>query len=237
MAAGLVPLAQGSDGAGSIRIPSSFCNLFGIKPSRGRVRNSFGQPDQDIIYTCGPLARTVEDAAAMLDVLAGLSVGTPHWAPPPTRTFLELCRRPVARLRVRFTTRTHLAPTHPDVDRAVRRVVALLETMGHVVEEGTMMDGTVEEFLPVWQTIAASAPIHDWDEAQPITRWLAEMGRSVTQAQADEIVRSFGRRVATWFGDADVWITPTVPGPPPKVGAFSALPPATMALSSSQATP
>ena len=90
VAGGLLPIAQGSDGAGSIRIPSAFCHLYGIKPSRGRVPNAFGKPDRDILYTCGPIARSVEDAAAMLDVLAGLDGGRPHWAPPPPRPYRAL---------------------------------------------------------------------------------------------------------------------------------------------------
>ena len=111
VAAGLLPIAQGSDGAGSIRIPSAFCHLYGIKPSRGRVANAFGKKDRDILYTCGPIARSVEDAAAMLDVLAGLDVGRPHWAPAPRKPYRELLTEPLRPLRIRFTTRAPMGAT------------------------------------------------------------------------------------------------------------------------------
>ena len=78
VAAGMLPIAQGSDGAGSIRIPSSFCGLYGLKPSRGRVVNQFRFPDRRILYTSGPMARTVTDAAALLDVMAGIDTGRQH---------------------------------------------------------------------------------------------------------------------------------------------------------------
>src|SRR6185503_16448337 len=92
VAAHMAPIALGSDGAGSIRIPSSFCHLYGIKPSRGRVPDPYGRPDQHMLSTCGPIARTVDDAAAMLDVMAGVSIGQPHWAPRPEMPFAELAR-------------------------------------------------------------------------------------------------------------------------------------------------
>jgi amidase len=83
VAAGLVPVAQGSDGGGSIRIPASCCGLVGLKPSRGRISTGPMYGDPVGLGTAGPLARTVRDAAAMLDVLAGRAVGDPFWAPAP----------------------------------------------------------------------------------------------------------------------------------------------------------
>jgi amidase len=226
VAGGLLPIAPGSDGAGSIRIPSSYGGLFGIKPSRGRVPNAFGADDHKLIYTAGPIGRTVEDVAALLDVMAGITVEKPHWAPPPASPFAELCRRPPARLRVRFTTTTPLAPTHPEVDAAVREVVRLLASMGHEVDEGPMADGTVEEFLPVWQHQTAEAPIPDWSVLQPVTRWLADKGRNVTLEEVERRVDDLGGRVRAWFGDdVDVWVTPTVPRLIPKVNEWRDLPP------------
>src|SRR5690242_7460318 len=91
VAAGLVPVAQGSDGGGSIRIPASCCGLFGLKPSRGRISGAPMYGDPVGLGTAGPLARTVRDAAAMLDVMAGRAVGDPSWAPEPEGTFLSAC--------------------------------------------------------------------------------------------------------------------------------------------------
>src|SRR5206468_4801526 len=95
LAAGLCPVSQGSDGGGSIRIPSSACGLFGIKPNRGRVSPGPVLHDVTGLVTHGPLARTVADAAALLDVLAGQMPGDPYAAPslPPGETFAEHARR------------------------------------------------------------------------------------------------------------------------------------------------
>ena len=91
VSAGLVPLAHATDGGGSIRIPASCCGLFGLKPSRGRVSNApFGALEG--LSTAGPMARTVEDAAAFLDVLSGYEPGDPWWAPPPERPFAVTTR-------------------------------------------------------------------------------------------------------------------------------------------------
>ena len=112
VAAGLLPVAPGSDGGGSIRIPASCCGLVGLKPSRGRISGAPRYGDPVGLATPGTLARTVRDAAALLDVLAGRRVGDPFWAPPPSAPFLEACDREPGRLRVaRF-----VAPVIADVD-------------------------------------------------------------------------------------------------------------------------
>ncbi len=100
VAAGLVPLAQGSDGGGSIRIPASCCGLFGLKPTRGRISGYPMYGDPVGLATAGPIARTVRDAAALLDVLAGRRAGDPSWAPPPSGTFLGACDREPGTLRI-----------------------------------------------------------------------------------------------------------------------------------------
>lgn len=226
VAARLLPIAQASDGAGSIRIPASFCHLYGIKPSRGRVPNAYDKPDRELLYTCGPVARSVEDAAVLLDVLAGFDVGRPHWAPPPRisyRAALVMTPRP---LRVRLVTRSPLVETHPDVLAAVTRAAKLLEELGHHVEEATLPEGTLEEFLPLWQHLVASVPLIRLSRAQPITRWLGEAGRTLRPDDVAERRRSMEARVLAAFGDVDLWVTPTVPVPAPRVGAYAGRPPA-----------
>jgi amidase len=225
VAAGLIPIAQGSDAGGSIRIPSAFCGLFGIKPSRGRVVNSYGFPDREILYSSGPMAHTVDDAAAMLDVMAGLTVGEPHWAPRPEATFAELARRPPSRLRVRFGHRTSLVATDPDVAAAVTRVAKLLSEMGHDVEEAPLLEGSVDEFMPIWQRLIATAPITDWASTQPVTRWLGEAGQRVTDAEVTRVMDKLTKQVLDWFAPADLWVLPTVAVAPPTIGTFRDLPP------------
>ncbi len=100
VAAGLVPVAQGSDGGGSIRIPASCCGLVGLKPTRGRISGYPMYGEVTGLATAGTLARSVRDAAALLDVLAGRRVGDPAWAPPPAEAFLTACDREPGRLRI-----------------------------------------------------------------------------------------------------------------------------------------
>jgi Asp-tRNA(Asn)/Glu-tRNA(Gln) amidotransferase A subunit family amidase len=133
VAAGLVPLAQGSDGGGSIRIPASCCGLVGLKPSRGRISAGPVYGDPVGLGTAGSLARTVRDAAALLDVLAGPAVGDPSWAPPPASSFLAACDTPPGRLRVaRFVEPVIAeAPVHPEVVAAYEAASDLLVSLGH----------------------------------------------------------------------------------------------------------
>ena len=220
VAAGLLPLAQGSDGAGSIRIPASFCGLYGIKPSRGRVQNAFGFPDQEILYTDGPLARTVDDAAAMLDVLAGVTVGRPHWAPPPPRPFAELARESPKGLRVRLVLENPVASVDPEAAAAARKIAQALERLGHAVEEWRPVEASFEEFLPVWQHLVASTPWVRWSKVQPITRWLGEAGRRVDAREIRAVKQRLVARALDWFEGADLVVSPTTPTPAPRVGSF-----------------
>jgi amidase len=226
VAAGLLPIAQGSDGAGSIRIPSAFNHLYGIKPSRGRVRNAFGKPDRDILYTCGPIARSVADAAAMLDGMAGLDEGRPHWAKPPPRRYREMIGERPRALRVRIITRPPFGEMHPEIAAAVARAARLAEDLGHHVEEIAPPSGSLDEFLPLWQRLVSEVPMPFLARAQPVTRWLAERGRSLRAEETVALRRSLADRVLRDLGDADIWLSPAVAVPPPRVGAFAGRPPA-----------
>jgi amidase len=226
LAARLLPIAQGSDGAGSIRIPAAFCHVYGIKPSRGRVPNAFGMPDQDALYTSGPMAHSVADAAALLDVMAGLDGGRPHWAPPPPRPYRALLDERPRPLRILVTTRAPFGETHPEIATAVERAAGLLVELGHRVDVGTFPEGTLDEFLPLWQRLIADAPLILLRRAQPVTRWLAEPGRALRAGDVVARRRRLAERFTRDLGDADLWVTPTVAVPPPRIGAFAAKAPA-----------
>src|ERR1700716_3209082 len=113
VAAGFVPMAHGSDGGGSIRIPASCCGLFGLKPSRGRVSPAPFVSGSLELSQSGPLSVSVRDAAAFLDVIAGYEPGDAHWAPPPARPFLDEVGADPGRLRIAFTVEP---PIPRDVD-------------------------------------------------------------------------------------------------------------------------
>lgn len=223
VAAGMLAVAQGSDGAGSIRIPAAFCQLYGLKPARGRLRNQFGLPDRRLLYTSGPLTRCVADAAAMLDVMAGLVDGRPHWAPPPPRPFGERPAR-FPRQRIRFLVDSPLGPTDPEIAAGLRRSLRLLADLGHTVEEGSLPEGGLEDFLPLWQHQVAQVPVWNWRRTQPVTRWLGEAGRRLATADVHRLFDELHARFAPAFAAADMWVMPSVALPPPRIGAFRDLP-------------
>src|SRR5215471_14841851 len=134
VAAGLIPLAQGSDGGGSIRIPASVCGLVGLKPSRGRVSKGPLDVDSTRLAVYGPLARTVRDAAAFLDVVAVPRPGDPDPLPPPAESFLSACDREPGRLRIgRFVEPPLEAEVDPEVHEIWQQAGELLERLGHEV--------------------------------------------------------------------------------------------------------
>lgn len=222
VAAGLLPLAHGSDGAGSVRIPAAFCHLFGLKPSRGRLANQFGSRDSRILYTCGQITRTVGDAAAMLDVMVDRDPRSP--APRSEAPFAELAERPPARLRIRVATQAPWGTTDPEIAAATLRVASVLEDAGHVLEPAPPFEGTLAEGLPLWQWLVGSTPL-PLRYAQPVTRWLGEPGRQMTRADRDVLHDAIAKRVLDTFGAVDLWLTPTVVVPPPRVGAWKHLDP------------
>jgi amidase len=135
VASGMVPLAHGSDGGGSIRIPAACCGLVGLKPSRGRVSRGPEQGD-DFLVSDGVLTRTVAETAALLDVLAGYEPGDATWAPAPEEAFAAAAAREPGRLRIGVTTTAAIpAPLDPLCERAVRDAAELLGSLGHEVEE------------------------------------------------------------------------------------------------------
>ena len=223
VAGGLLPLAHGSDGAGSVRIPAAFCHLFGLKPSRARVPNQFGLRDPRMLYTCGPITRTVEDAAAMLDAMHDRNRRGP--APLPAASFLELTQKPPPRLRIHVLTEAPWGTTHPEIQAATLRVARALEASGHRVEQGPSVRAELADYLPLWQALIGSAPL-PLHALQPVTRWLAEPGRRLPRAKRDAIHDLLSSRIQALFGDADLWLTPSVAVPPPRVGAWTHLPPA-----------
>ncbi|MEA2010826.1 MAG: amidase family protein [Actinomycetota bacterium] len=159
VAAGIVPLAQGSDGGGSIRIPASATGLFGLKPSRGRNPRRPGT-SIDFLSVEHALTRTVRDSAAFLDAVHGPVPGDQYWAPPPSAPFAEAVVRDPDRLRVAFSTRDFRGDrVHPECETAVLETARLLEGLGHdVVEAEPDIDGAAlaHAFLELWAALAAT---------------------------------------------------------------------------------
>ncbi|MFM8894953.1 MAG: amidase [Actinomycetales bacterium] len=231
VAAGLASAAQGSDGGGSIRIPASACGLVGIKPARGRI--SAGPLAEAIgeLGTSGPLARTVADAAALLDAMSGPFPGDTMVAPPlPTgQTFLQASQCEPGRLRIgRFCAPVITdTPVHPDCLAAYEDASTLLADLGHEVQDVTPPVTTelVPWFMAIWATIALMMPVAAEDQARlrPLTRWLREHGaqvRGIELAQAALQLRVLSRRAVSFLHGHDVLLTPTLAQPPALIGAL-----------------
>jgi amidase len=223
LAAGLVPSVHATDGGGSIRIPASCCGLFGLKPSRGRVSSApFGSLEG--LSTAGPLTRSVEDAAHLLDVLAGYEPGDPWWAPPPERPFAETTAEPPPRLRIAVTS-TPPADVPVDLEcvRAVTAAAELLTELGHDVREETppwRETDLVHTFIAVWQVGPALHPV-DETLMTPLNRGLVQSARLSTAADYGRAVASLqmlARRIVAFWSDADIVLTPTLALPPVPIG-------------------
>jgi amidase len=225
VAAGLAPLAHASDGGGSIRIPASCCGLFGIKPSRGRVSPAPFVSGSLGLGTSGPLAHTVRDAAALLDVMSGNEPGDMYVAPQPERPFLDEADQAPGRLRVAVTTEPPIAvPVDPACAAAARDAGELLSELGHDVVDATppwQSDEMIAHFIRIWQTGPATAGVDDLSLLEPINRMLAEDARSTPSPQYVASVmqlQQHTRRVLPFWAEVDVLVTPTLALKPVPIG-------------------
>lgn len=231
VAGGLVPIAQGSDGGGSIRIPASVCGLVGFKPSRGRVSTAPNFGDIAGLSAVGPLALSVRDAAAMLDVLAGPAVGEPTWAPPVPdgSSYVAWCDHPVGRLRIGRFADAVFAPGGVDeqVLDAYEVAAQLLEHLGHEVVDvpAPIPAGAMDIFQVVWAVGAATAPIPPGAEGKllPLTRWLRGRGADVSAAEyvgALVGLRQVAARAIAALAEFDAVLTPTLAQLPAAIGSI-----------------
>jgi amidase len=234
VAAGMLPVAQGSDGGGSIRIPASINGLVGLKPTRGRVSNAPLGGDVTGLGTNGPLARTVRDAAVLLDAMAGPVTGDPAWAPPlpPGETFLGAADRPVGRLRIGryLELPTADAGLEPAVQAAFDDAARLLEQLGHEVEDvpaGLLGPDVLTAFERVWSLSGTLLPVppERAGELRPLTRELRARGLALSAQQAMEALTSlrlFARRFVTATDRYDVLLAPVTTMTPRPLGWFDA---------------
>jgi amidase len=225
VAAGVLALAHGSDGGGSIRIPASCCGLFGIKPSRGRVSAAPNVSGSLELSQSGPISVSVRDAAAFLDVLAGYEPGDAHWASPPERPFLDEVGVDPGRLRIAFTAEPAVPnEVDPTLVAVARAAADALADLGHDVIDATpawVDEAALSAFAKLWQLTPALYPVQDESQLMPINRALAQAARetsSVVFAQAVGALQHAARRIVAFWDDVDIVLTPALAKPPVPIG-------------------
>jgi amidase len=241
VASGMIPFAHGTDGGGSIRIPASVCGLVGLKTSRGLVSRGPVGGDPLGLSVSGPLARTVLDAAAMLDALAVPMQVEPFARPAVSlggaAGFADVVRRAdPGRLRIGRYAQPPIpgVTVHPACLAAWERVSELLSGMGHEVvdaEFGTVLSpeataGLVEVFDTLWAVLAHgnAVPPGAEERLQPLTRWWRERGARVSGPEflsAAHAAQVAARSVIAAHTRYDVVLTPTLALPPRPVGWFT----------------
>jgi Asp-tRNA(Asn)/Glu-tRNA(Gln) amidotransferase A subunit family amidase len=234
VSARMLPMAHGSDGFGSIRVPAACCGLVGLKPTRGR--NTQSPYSGERLAGCSTehaVTLTVRDSAALLDATSGTGPGDPYAAPPPARPFLSEIGADPGKMRIAFTTKApNGAPVAPEYLQALQETVKLCADLGHHVEEADpVVDG--ELIVPTFITIAAvntgvDLAAHptkgrpaEYGEVENVTFNTGKLGEQVSSAdyvRATQTMHRLGRQMAAFHQQYDVLLTPGLGTLPPPIG-------------------
>jgi len=233
VAAGLVPVAQGNDGGGSLRIPAACCGLVGLKTSRGRISRGPELGDS-FLGAEGVLTRTVAETALMLDVLSGYEPGDATWAPRPAEPYTLAMRRNPGRLRIAMTLDNALGvECDPEVVRGMHDAAAALRDLGHEVEEASpalsgpdMQEMFIDVFAPqvslgiAFGELLAGRPPED-EEIEPLSRAVMERARALPATgylTALAQLQALARQTVAFFADYDLLLSPVLASRPLPIG-------------------
>jgi amidase len=236
VASGMVPVAHGNDGGGSLRIPAACCGLVGLKVARGRISSAPDTGDSPLGGD-GVLTRTIADTASILDVLAGYEIGDATWAPPPPEPFAVAMANTPGRLRIAATT---LPPTadavvDPTCARAVAEASELLRSLGHDVQEVDppwQVEGLADLFgaafsIHVALSIAYSGVVggHEptAEDMEPMSWALYSMVKQLDAVQGLGVhtqLQRFSRRLVSFLEPYDALLTPALAERPLPLGTL-----------------
>jgi amidase len=236
VAAGLVPVAHGNDGGGSVRIPAACCGLVGLKPSRGRVSPAPELGDSSLGID-GVLTRTVADTAAILDVLEGYEVGDATWAPPPSEPYAAAAAKAPGKLRIATTTLPPVAGARVDplAASAVEDAAELLRSLGHEVEEveppwqdeslselfGVIFSSHIALSIAYSGRVAGREPTAQDMEPMSwaIYSMILDLG-AIPSMGAAVALQAFGRRLVSFLHPYDALLTPALAERPLPIGTL-----------------
>jgi amidase len=246
VAARIVAVGHGNDGGGSIRVPASECGLVGLKPSRGRISKGPDIGESWMGATIdGVMTRSVRDTALMLDILSGYETGDPYTAVPFARPLMEELGKPVGFLRIGVLDHPLMqgGVDHPETRESIAKTRKLLESLGHIVEDAYPAAMGEEDFADTFTGIVAVATDAGLttieqllgrsvteDDIEADNLFMREIGRSITAANYVNMVNwmhAWSRRMLEWWHPVDgsrgfdILVTPTLAGPPPKLGWLS----------------
>ena len=238
VAAGILPMAHGNDGGGSIRIPASYCGLFGLKPSRGRtaIGSEILRMWESLVVE-HVLTRSVRDSAAMLDILSSGGVDSVKPAPDQAESFLSSLDKPARKLQIALMDQPfYQASVDPAYTNSVHQAGVLCQELGHVVEPVNMqingsevarahvivLAGEIAASIKRFQkALGRKAKSRDLERQ---TLLLAHIGDHISAADyawARNILETASLRMGQFFNDYDVLMTPTMARPPPLIGALT----------------
>ncbi|MBI2165683.1 MAG: amidase [Chloroflexi bacterium] len=220
LASGLCPLAVGSDGGGSIRIPSSFCGVYGIKPTQGRVPRygGVGRPAANLFSQSGPMSRNVRDAALLLQVLSGYDKRDPTSLREPVPDFVGSLNQGVKGLRIAWSPDLGYAAVEPEVVDVARRACLSFQGLGCLVEETAFaVDDPFRHFWAIFSATAYASYGHLLDshagDMTPYGRDTLEHGAGVTGAEYSRSLRYVQvvqNQMTDMLEQYDLLMTPTM---------------------------